>query len=304
MSAEAPSGARKRRYRFKAAVSLVIAAGSAATVAALPAQAEQPVGVGPVPITFDMKDDNGKWFDSGLNLFGDQSLAIAELPRAGTVTGGVPGAAPSAAGLQGLSNSNLAGSLTGLVKDGSPAPKLGQTGVSLLDSLNLDSTLSAVQSIGKTKPEAKPAADKAEGLIPKFAQEVASLPVDQPINLTELPAGVDLQGALNDLQKFAVKGPPVTVNFKIDPAKSQGLRDPMGLIAPEGAKGFPFEDPKGAMFGENRACMRSRTWSPRTCWVPSWSMTRSRSGSTSGRTFRSTHATSPFRPMRTSFSGW
>ncbi|WP_181784268.1 hypothetical protein, partial [Pseudonocardia pini] len=36
---------------------------------------------GPAPITFSLTDENGKWFDSGRNLFGGQSLAVAVLPR-------------------------------------------------------------------------------------------------------------------------------------------------------------------------------------------------------------------------------
>ncbi|WP_249124108.1 copper oxidase [Saccharopolyspora erythraea] len=252
MSAESPPGSRKRRRVFKTSVSLVIAAASAGTAAAVPAQAQTPVGVGPLPITFDIKDDNGKWYDSGLNLFGSQSLAIAELPRLGTVTGGgAGGGALSANQVQSLTNSNIAAPLTGLVKGAtSPVPKLGETGVSLLDSLNLDSTLASVRSIGTSQPEAKADAAKAEGLIGEFSRQVASMPADQPINLAELPVGVDLQGVLNDLQRFALKGPPVTVNFRVDPAKSEGLRDPFALIAPEGAKGYPFDDAKGGFFGE------------------------------------------------------
>ena len=279
MSAEAPPGARKRRYRLKASVSLVIAAASATTVAAIPAQAQQPIGAGPVPVTFHIKDDNGKWFDSGLNLFGDQSLAIAELPRVGTsaldggivpgiggggvglpATGGLPvgglptGGLPTSGALSAnqvgdLTNANLVDSLTGLVNDKS-APLLGQTGVDLADALNLDSTLRTVQSIAASNPEAAVPAAKAEGLIGQFTQQAAALPVDQPINLNQLPVGLDLQGALNELQQFAVKGPPVTVTFKVDPSESEGLRNPMGLIAPEGAQNFPYEEPKGAFFGE------------------------------------------------------
>ncbi|MFC4948617.1 YncE family protein [Pseudonocardia sp. GCM10023141] len=79
---------------------------------------------------------------------------------------------------------------------------------------------------------------------------LAGLPVDKPVNVLDLPVGVSLQGVLDSLTKFAITGPPVTVKFNVDPSRSQGLRNPIGLIAPENAKGFPYMDAGGAFFGE------------------------------------------------------
>ncbi|HWD02084.1 MAG TPA: copper oxidase [Amycolatopsis sp.] len=248
MSPEAPPGARTRPRRAKSAitVTLAIATLGASAVAAGPASAQQPIGVGPVPITFHMKDDNGKWFDSGLNLFGDQSVAVAEMPRLGTVGGLTTGGE-----LSSLLNSDLTGAAGNLTQNLlGQAPLLGSLGGELGKALNLDSTLSAVQSIGATNKEAAPAALKAENLLGQFGQQLTTMRADQPLNLNSLPVGVDLQGALNDLAQFAVKGPPVTVNFVVDPKESTGARDPMGLIAPQGAQGFPYEMPGGAFFGQ------------------------------------------------------
>ncbi|WP_431873594.1 YncE family protein [Amycolatopsis sacchari] len=246
MSPLAPPGARTRRWRGKAVVTLAVAAVGASALVALPAAAQQPIGLGPVPITFHMRDDNGKWFDSGLNLFGDQSLAVAEMPRLGTLGGLTTGGE-----LTSLLNSDLGGALGNLVRNvAGQVPVLGSLGGDLWKALNLDSTLSTVQSIGAANPKALPSALKATGLLGQFAQALSALPADQPVNLNSLPVGVDLQGALNDLAKFAVKGPPVTVNFVVDPNESTGARDPMGLIAPEGAQGFPYDNPSGAFFGE------------------------------------------------------
>ncbi|HVV14475.1 YncE family protein [Amycolatopsis sp.] len=225
---------------------LVATAVGASVVAAAPASAQFPVGVGPVPITFHMRDENGKWFDSGLNLFGDQSLAVAEMPRLGTVGGLTTGGE-----LTSLLNSDLGGALGNLVKNvAGQVPLLGSLGTELWKALNLDSTLSTIQSIGASNPQALPSATKAAGLLGQFAQALSTLPANQPVNLNSLPVGIDLQGALNDLAKFAIKGPPVTVNFIVDPNESSGIRDPMGLIAPQGAQGFPYENPAGAFFGE------------------------------------------------------
>jgi len=218
----------------------------ATAVAALPAAAQQPVGVGPVPISFHIRDDNGKWFDSGLNLFGDQSLAVAEMPRLGTVGGLQTGGEVAS-----LLNSDIVGAVDNLVQNVvGQVPLLGDLGQQLWKALNLDSTLSAVQSIGTGNPEAAPTAARAADLLGQFARQLAGLPIDAPIDLTALPVGLDLQGALDDLGKFAVKGPPVTVNFVVDPNESTGARNPFGLIAPEGAQGFPWGNPQGAYFGE------------------------------------------------------
>jgi YVTN family beta-propeller protein len=227
----------------------VIVTVGATTMSGVPAMAQQPVGVGPVPITFHIKDDNGKWFDSGLNLFGDQSLAVAELPRLGTLTNGSAGGLLDGSLAGSLLNADLGGAVTNL--GGNLLNQtLGSLGGNLWKALNLDSTLSAVQSIAKSNPKAAPAAAKAEGLIGQLAQETSKLPADQAITLNSLPVGLDLQGVLDELKDFATTGPGVTVNFKVDPSESQGLRDPFGLIAPAGARGFPYDDPKGAFFGE------------------------------------------------------
>ncbi|HVW40236.1 MAG TPA: copper oxidase [Amycolatopsis sp.] len=230
-------------------VALAVAAvGASAATAAVPASAQQPIGVGPLPITFHIKDDNGKWMDSGLNLFGDQSLAVAEMPRLGISGGGLL----AGTSLTSMLNQDLPSSLTGLLSgtaSGSPLSTLGQ---SLWKALNLDSTLSAVQQIGASNPKAAPTAARAESLMGNFAQELSALPADQPINLGsgQFQAGLDLQGALNELMTFAQKGPAVNVKFIVDPKESEGIRDPFGVIAPAGAVGFPYDDAKGAFFGE------------------------------------------------------
>jgi DNA-binding beta-propeller fold protein YncE len=250
MSAEAPPGARRQRNRLKLAVPLVIVMVGATTMGGVPAMAQQPIGVGPLPITFHIKDDNGKWFDSGLNLFGDQSLAVAEMPRLGTLTDGSAGGLLDGSLVNSLLNADLGGAVTNLTGN-LLNQTLGSLGGNLWKALNLDSTLSAVQSIGKSNPKATATAVKTQDLLGQFAQEISTLPADQPINMNSLPVGLDLQGALNELKDFAVKGPGVTVKFKVDPTESQGLREPMGLLAPAGAQGFPWM-PKEAFWGEEQ----------------------------------------------------
>jgi len=236
MSESAPKdflGPRKRRWL--GAVAVVAASSIAATsLATRPAEAhKQPVGVAPLPINFDLTDENGGWFDAGLDLFGSKSLAVAVLPRVGAPVVGSP-ELPTGASLVenvigGLGSSGGAGAST--------------------DRLALGSTLATVKAIAKSSPEAAPKAAEAEDLIGQLSATVAGMPAGAPVDLTSLPVGVDLMGVLESLEEFAVDGPPVTVTFNVDPAKSEGLRNPIGLIAPEGADGFPYMD-GGAFFGE------------------------------------------------------
>ena len=71
---QGPEGSGKRRRRLAAMT--VMAAVGATTMTATPAAAQQPIGVGPLPITFNLTDENGGWFDSGLDLFGNQSSGV------------------------------------------------------------------------------------------------------------------------------------------------------------------------------------------------------------------------------------
>ncbi|HJQ45291.1 MAG TPA: copper oxidase [Amycolatopsis sp.] len=223
---------------------MALATVGATTAGVMPAAAQPPtpVGVGPLPITFHIKDDNGKWFDSGLNLFGGQSLAVGVLPRLGISGGGLM----SAADTQRMFNADTGSSLTNLVKGVTDkVPTLGGLGTSVWNALNLDSTLSAVQQLGASNPKAALPALKAAGLLDQFASTLSTLPVNAPIDLKSIPAYVDLQDTLNSLKVLAPVSAPVTVNFVVDPSESQGLREPMGLIAPAGAKGFPWMQKEG-----------------------------------------------------------
>ncbi|WP_246394028.1 YncE family protein [Pseudonocardia pini] len=239
MSESAPQGLLgSRKRRRLAAISAVAAAAVGATaVVAGPAIGQQPVGVAPLPITFDITDENGGWFDSGLNLFGSKSLAVAVLPRAGTAASAV-GGVPSLGGPLLPTDTSIVDNITGGLAGGAGDP------------LALDSTLAAVQNLGKSSPEAAPQAAKAEDLIGQLKTIVGGMPAGVPIDLSTLPVGVDLMGVLDSLTEFAVEGPAVTVTFNVDPAKSEGIRNPIGLIAPEGAAEFPYMDAKGAFYGK------------------------------------------------------
>ncbi|MGY0388824.1 YncE family protein [Nocardioides sp. WG-D5] len=242
MSELAPQGflgLKKRRRRLGAVAVAAASAITAASLTTMPAVGQQPVGVGPLPITFDLTDENGGWFDAGLNLFGSKSLAVGVLPRVAVPSGGLPSVGGPVLPADGSLVENLLGGLGAAGGAGAPT-----------DPLALDTTLATVKGIAKSSPEAASKAAEAEKLIGELETTVADMPADEPVDLTSLPVGVDLAGVLDSLQEFAVEGPPVTVTFNVDPAKSQGIRNPIGLIAPEGADEFPYMDAKGAFFGE------------------------------------------------------
>ena len=232
-------GSRKRRWLIAAAV-VAASAMTSTSLATMPAVAHtQPIGVGPVPINFDLTDENGGWFDSGLDLFGSKSLAVAVLPR-------VPGGgAPAVGGPVLPADGSLLGNVTGGLGGGVPSGTAASS-----DPLALDSTLSTVLGIGKSSPEAAGKAAEAVKLIGQLQATIAGMPAGAPVDLASLPVGVELTGVLESLEEFAAEGPPVTVTFNVDPAKSEGIRNPIGLIAPEGADEFPYMGPDGAFFGE------------------------------------------------------
>lgn len=236
------SGSRKRRRHLIATGVLAAYVAGATTVTTLTApsaEAQQPIGVGPLPITFNLTDENGAWFDSGLNLFGSQSLAVAVLPRVGTDVA-VPG----------IGGPLLPGNLQDGLLDPLTGGLLGDLGVDLDAALGLDQTLATIQGIAQADPAAAPLAREAEDLLGQLTDVLAEAEVNAPIDLLDLPVGVDLQGVLDELQEFAIDGPPVQVTFNVDPARSEGVRNPIGLIAPAEAEGFPYMNMEGAFFGE------------------------------------------------------
>ncbi|MGH3943013.1 MAG: copper oxidase, partial [Pseudonocardiaceae bacterium] len=218
----------------------------ATTVGAVQSVAQpQPVGVGSNPIQFNLLDDQGKWYDSGLDLQGDQSLAVAVLPRVGA-----PGGNASPELARSLTNVDLADSLVNATPDDRPtsAPTTSSLDVDPLAALNLDNLLGAVRAAGQTNSASAASATKAETLIGQLAPQLAARPVDAPVNLLDLPAGAELMSTLGQLQADAPVSQGVLAKFSIaEPTAS--AHTVTGLIWPKGAANFPF-DQAGAFVGD------------------------------------------------------
>ena len=198
---------RRVRTALLASISLLAAT---ATIAALPSTAA-PVGAGPVPIDFNLTDEQGSWFDTGQDLSAanaGESLAVAELPRVGT---DLPVAATD------LLNADLATQLT----NAPVAARMG-SGVDTAKLLNLDRLTKAV---GGTKLGSR----AASGLVSRLTAELAGRPIDTPIDLSALPAGRALMAAADAEDIVSV---PVTVNFHVSAPDAMGVHTATSLIWP------------------------------------------------------------------------
>lgn len=219
-----------------------------------------PIGGGPVPVSFHLTDNQGSWYDTNLQLFGTRSLAVAELPRVklNPLIPGVP-----LDGLPLLGNGALLGSaasnllngdlsrLTQLQFNNGPTP-LQSLGVDPAKLLGLDKLRT---SIGKVLPLLDARAIKANTLITQLSQQMAARPANSKTALLDLPVGVELMKVLEDIQRYVQTTTislPVTVNFDIKAPAAESAHTITNLIWPEGAAGFPFDQP-GAFVGSSTA---------------------------------------------------
>ncbi|WP_307714058.1 cupredoxin domain-containing protein [Streptomyces sp. V4I23] len=224
-----------------------------------------PVGTGPLPVSMRLTDNQGSWYDTNVNLFGGRSLAVAELPRVplSKTASSLPGVNLDGLPLVGEALGDgallgddalgaLNGDLSGLDKfdfDGSDAPLVGELGVDPLKLLGLDSTKEAISTV---LPEGDPRAEKAATLLDQLAEQMRSRPANSSTTLADLPVGADLLPLLEDIQKYAETNDlelPVTANFDISAPQAASAHTVTGLIWPDGAKGFPFDQP-GAFVGK------------------------------------------------------
>jgi YVTN family beta-propeller protein len=199
------------------------------------------------------------------------------LPGLGGGTAGSPGSGSGSSsgggGLLGgspLGGSPLGGSPLGSLLGGGSIPLVGGGSVPLLgggalNALNATHLLGGGapgapvqvdalrQAIGQLLPGGSPRIGQDNAILDEFNKEVTALPAGSPIALDQLPVGGDLQGMLADLQKFARTNTislPVTANFDISSPAAASAHTITSLIWPDGAKGFPFDEP-GAFVGQS-----------------------------------------------------
>src|SRR3954469_2764256 len=134
MSAVLPSALPRRHGRRTAMrIFLVTALVASGTTLAVRAAKAFVAGAGPSTVHFDLTDNNDGWFDTGTQVFGTKSLAVAELPRAGLGTLGVTPAD--------VTSADVGSATKGLVAGAPNNPAIQIPGVpSALDSLATVST--------------------------------------------------------------------------------------------------------------------------------------------------------------------
>lgn len=243
----------------------VSAAGAIATTdssaaAAAPKAAAPPLALGPQPALFTLNDDQGKWFDTGTDLFGTRSLAVAEMPTlsvpgaasgsaAGTGTGTVLGkGALSGADLTDTMNLDMAEKIHATQAKGAASPTYADLGVDIADLLNLHKVR---ETAGALLPAGDVRLGKLDSLLQGLVKDVAAAPADKPMNLHASPSGHALLRLTHAIR--AEQGTagllPVTVNFDVNAANSDTSHMSSAIIWPDGAEGMPF-DQAGAYIGQ------------------------------------------------------
>ncbi|MGH3917354.1 MAG: copper oxidase, partial [Pseudonocardiaceae bacterium] len=247
MAISVPSVRRKRRARLRWALPLALAVFATSVGTYQSIAQPQPIGIASNPVEFDLLDEQGKWYDSGLDLQGGQSLGVAVLPTTG-VGGG--NASPELA--RSLTNVDLADTMsasTMAANGAEAAPTIGNQGADLMAALNLDNLLNAVQAAGRTNSAGALSAAKAETLIGELATQLTTRPANAPVNLADMPVGAELMKTLGDLRTSAPVGGGVLAKFNIAEPGVESAHTVTGLIWPKGAQGFPFDQP-GAFVGQ------------------------------------------------------
>jgi DNA-binding beta-propeller fold protein YncE len=231
--------------------------GAVATTESSPAApgaavAAPPVAIGPQAALFTLTDAQGNWFDTGTDIFGTKSLAVAEMPTAnpagllGNTATVIGQGALSGKALADVMNLDVAQQIHEVRASGAASPTYGDLGVNLVKLLNLDTVRSTAASL---LPVGDARLTQLDTLISQFVAEAATAPADKPLNMATSPAGSKLMALTKGIR--ASEGDsllPVTINFDVSAANTDSAHFASALIWPDGAAGMPF-DQTGAWIG-------------------------------------------------------
>lgn len=195
---------------------------------AVPAQAF-PVGVG-VPVQFVLKDDQGKWFDTGATLFGTNSLGVAVTPRTRLLN--LPLDTDT------LLNGALGEDLLDIPLLGGEQPLLNELGVDVGSLLNLDQLTSAVDAAGGVLGFLNPTVQETKQQINQLKQQMTTQSVDSAVPLADLPVGIDLMQNLEELTNLAPENLSLTptATFKVAAPAAGSSHSVTSIIWPVGAE--------------------------------------------------------------------
>jgi DNA-binding beta-propeller fold protein YncE len=214
--------------------------------------AAPPVAIGPQAALFTLTDAQGNWFDTGTDIFGTKSLAVAEMPTAnpagllGDTANVIGKGALSGQALADVMNLDVANQIHNVQASGAASPTYGDLGVNIVKLLNLDTVRSTAASL---LPVGDVRLTQLDTLISQFVDEASTAPADKPLNLATSPAGSKLMALTKGIR--ASEGDsllPVTINFDVSAANTDTAHFASALIWPDGAAGMPF-DQTGAWVG-------------------------------------------------------
>lgn len=256
-----PRGAG-RSVAVSAALALTMigaAQGAVASTEDLPALAPgaapvaaPPVAVGPQAALFTLRDDQGKWFDTGTDIYGTQSLAVAEMPTlnpgglAGNQASVIGKGALSGADLNNVMNLDMADKIHAVQASGAASPSYADLGVDVAKLLNLDTVRSTAASL---LPAGDTRLGELDSLLSQFVAEASLAPADKPLNLAASPTGSKLMALTKGIRAADAALLPVTINFNVGAANTDTAHMASAIIWPDGASGMPF-DQAGAWIGD------------------------------------------------------
>src|SRR5882762_7975589 len=140
---------------------------------------DPPVAAGPRPALFTLSDNQGSWYDTGTEIVGTKSLAVAEMPTADPQDGLGAGAA-RVIGDGFLTGSKLLSTMNAdmphVTQDYGKGKTLSQMGVDIDQFLNLDMTRSTARQI---LPKGDARIGQIDTLTRQLDAEMANQPADQ-----------------------------------------------------------------------------------------------------------------------------
>jgi DNA-binding beta-propeller fold protein YncE len=214
--------------------------------------AAPPVAFGPQAALFTLRDDQGKWFDTGTDIFGTQSLAVAEMPTLnpggllGNTASVIGKGALSGADLNSAMNLDMAEKIHAVQASGAASPSYADLGVDVAKLLNLDTVRSTAASL---LPAGDTRLGELDSLISQFVAEASLAPADKPLNLAASPTGSKLMALTKGIRAADSALLPVTINFNVGAANTDTAHMASAIIWPDGASGMPF-DQAGAWIGD------------------------------------------------------
>ncbi|HUR72657.1 MAG TPA: copper oxidase, partial [Sporichthya sp.] len=213
--------------------------------------AAPPVAIGPQAALFTLTDDQGKWFDTGTDISGTKSLAVAEMPTAnpggllGNTASVIGKGALSGADLNDVMNLDMTQKIHSVQASGAASPTYADLGVDIVKLLNLDTVRSTAASL---LPVGDARLGELDTLISQFVAEAATSPADKPLNMATSPSGSKLLALTQGIRAADASMLPVTINFDVNAADTETAHFASAIIWPDGAEGMPF-DQAGAWVG-------------------------------------------------------